>query len=79
MPIGTGYGNAGVPDFLVCYKGLFIGIECKAKGNKPTALQMKNFKDIEEAGGQVLLIDESNVDQLLQLILTGVSSYEKAE
>jgi hypothetical protein len=40
---------------------------------------MKNFKDIEEAGGQVLLIDESNVDQLLQLILIGVSSYEKAE
>jgi len=79
MPIGTGYGNAGVPDFLVCYKGIFIGIECKANGNKPTALQIKNLKDIEEAGGQVLVIDESNVDQLLKLILTGVSSYEKAK
>ena len=27
MPIGTGYGNSGVPDFLVCHDGHFIGIE----------------------------------------------------
>ena len=72
MPIGTGYGNAGVPDFLVCYEGRFIGIECKAQGNKPTALQLKNFKDIESAGGTVWLIDESNVDSLLTLLTEGV-------
>ena len=72
MPIGTGYGNAGVPDFLVCYRGRFIGIECKAQGNKPTALQLKNFKDIESAGGTVWLIDESNVDSLLTLLTEGV-------
>lgn len=72
MPIGTGYGNAGVPDFLVCYKGRFIGIECKAQGNKPTALQLKNFKDIEEAGGTVWLVDESNVDLLFTLLTEGV-------
>jgi len=72
MPIGTGYGNAGVPDFLVCYQGRFIGIECKAQGNKPTALQLKNFKDIESAGGTVWLIDESNVDSLLTLLTEGV-------
>lgn len=78
MPIGTGYGNAGVPDFLVCHEGRFIGIECKANGNKPTALQLKNFKDIREAGGQVLLIDETNVDSLLNLITKGVS-YEEAK
>lgn len=72
MPIGTGYGNAGVPDFLVCYQGRFIGIECKAQGNKPTALQLKNFKDIESAGGTVWLIDESNVDSLFTLLTEGV-------
>ena len=66
MPIGTGYGNAGVPDFVVCYKGEFIGIECKAQGNKPTALQLKNLQDIEIAGGRSFVIDETNVDQLLE-------------
>jgi len=51
MPMGTGYGNAGVPDFLICYKGRFIGIEAKANGGKPSALQLKNLDQIIEAGG----------------------------
>lgn len=68
MPIGTGFGNAGVPDFLVCVKGQFVGIECKANGGKPTALQMKNLADIEAAGGRALIIDETNVAQLRNLL-----------
>ena len=27
MPHGAGYGNAGAPDFVVCLRGQFIGIE----------------------------------------------------
>jgi hypothetical protein len=68
MPIGSGYGNAGVPDFLVCYKGIFVGIECKANGNKPTALQLKNLADIESAGGTALIIDDKNVAELRTLM-----------
>lgn len=68
MPIGTGYGNAGVPDFLVCYKGIFVGIECKAHDNKPTALQLKNLADIESAGGTALIINETNVAELRTLM-----------
>ncbi len=40
MPIGTGYGNSGVPDFLVCAKGVFIGVGAKAGRNKRTLLQV---------------------------------------
>ena len=68
MPIGTGYGNSGVPDFLVCYESRFIGIECKANGNTPTALQMKNLRDIESCKGVALVIDETNVHLTEQLI-----------
>lgn len=68
MPIGTGWGNAGVPDFVACYKGKFIGIECKANGNKPTALQLSNLDQIIEAGGHSLIIDETNVSSLTQLL-----------
>lgn len=68
MPMGTGYGNAGVPDFLVCFRGRFVGIECKANGGKPTALQLKNLADIEAAGGFALIIDENNVAELRKLL-----------
>lgn len=64
MPMGTGFGNSGVSDFLVCKQGLFYAIECKANGNKPTALQEANMKRIREAGGIALVIDETNVDTL---------------
>ena len=72
MPATHGYGSSGVPDIAACLHGRFIGIECKAQGNKPTALQLKNFKDIEEAGGTVWLVDESNVDLLFTLLTEGV-------
>lgn len=68
MPVTGGYGNSGAPDFLVCYKGRFIGIECKAGRNKPTALQEKNLREIEDAGGVGLVVNEENVVDVLLLI-----------
>lgn len=64
MPIGTGYGNSGVPDFLCCVGGLFLSIEAKANGNKPTALQEKHMREIRKSGGVALVIDETNIAQL---------------
>ena len=68
MPATAGYGNSGIPDFLVCYRGKFIGIEAKAEGNKPTALQYKNLKEIQDNGGVSLVVDEENVSQLHELL-----------
>jgi hypothetical protein len=62
MPMGTGYGNAGVPDFLCCYKGKFMAIEAKANGGTTTALQKKNLGEIESCGGDCWIINEDNVD-----------------
>ena len=64
MPMGTGFGHSGVPDFLICKAGLFYAIECKANGNKPTALQLNEMKKIRDAGGVTLVVDETNVDKL---------------
>jgi len=48
----SGYGGAtGIPDILGCYKGFFIAIELKIKGNKPTKIQLYNLKKIREEGG----------------------------
>lgn len=68
MPVATGFGNAGVPDILCCHKGRFIAIECKANGGKPTRLQISNLEAIARAGGIALVIDETNVSSLKQLL-----------
>ena len=61
MPIGTGYGNSGVPDFLCCVNGEFLAIEAKAGKGVPTALQEKNMRGIEAAGGRTLVINEDGI------------------
>ena len=64
MPIGSGYGNSGVPDFLVCYKGWFIGIEAKAGKGKTTALQDAHIQRIKDTRGIALVINETNLPVL---------------
>jgi hypothetical protein len=70
MPIGSGYGNSGVPDFLVCYKGWFIGIEAKAGKGKTTALQDFNLDKITKAGGMTLVVNEFNLQDVTSLLNT---------
>jgi pantoate kinase len=64
MPMGTGYGNSGVPDFLCCVNGKFLAIEAKAGKGIPTALQEKNLRDIKVAGGIALVVNENNIEEL---------------
>ena len=61
MPHGAGFGNAGVPDFLCCWKGKFLAIEAKAKDGAITALQDKNLDEIDKAGGVTWVINETNI------------------
>lgn len=68
MPVTGGYGNSGAPDFLVCYHGKFIGIECKAGKGKTTALQERNLAEIVRAGGYALVINETNMHELETLM-----------
>ena len=78
MPATGGYGASGVPDIIACYKGRFIGIECKANGNKPTALQQKHLREISIAGGVSLVIDETNID-MLEYYVTGKQTFNMGD
>lgn len=64
MPIGSGWGRAGIPDFLVCYQGRFYGIETKAPGKRSntTTMQDREIAGINQAQGTALVIDD--VEQL---------------
>ena len=68
MPVTGGYGISGVPDFLICHHGRFIGIEAKAGKGKPTTLQLNAMKKIELAGGRVLVVNEDNIGELKHLL-----------
>jgi len=67
-PVQQGMGASGIPDRIACAPvkitiedvgktfGMFVGLEAKVKGNKPTKLQMHQLKGIAAAGGQALVI-----------------------
>jgi Holliday junction resolvase len=61
-PATGGFGRSGVPDIVCCYRGNFIGIECKAGKNTTTALQDRELSKIEEAGGRAMVINEDNIE-----------------
>lgn len=63
-----GYGRSGVPDIIACYKGHFIGIECKANGGKTTALQDLNITQIRKNQGLAIVVNEGNMDELVKLL-----------
>ena len=60
----TRYGKAGIPDIIGCINGRFIGIEVKAENGKPSPLQIRNVKLINEAGGYAVIVKPSDFDQL---------------
>lgn len=75
-PSTHGYGRSGIPDIVVCYDGLFIGIECKANGNKTTPLQERELNAIDDANGMALVIDETTVSELRFLLETHRALYQ---
>ena len=48
---GSVYGTNGVPDIICCYKGRFLGLECKLPGGRLTELQKRTIEKINRAGG----------------------------
>lgn len=71
-PVTGGFGSSGVPDFVACIKGKFVGIEAKAGNNKPTALQDRNLAQIMDAGGVSIAVNEGGIEQLRLLLEVGL-------
>jgi VRR-NUC domain len=56
MPVPTGRGVIGIPDFICCWNGVFIAIETKSESGRLTPAQKGNIEDIRRAGGIALVI-----------------------
>jgi Holliday junction resolvase len=76
FPATHGYGRSGVPDIVACHKGYFIGIECKAGKGVPTALQLRELRLIDEAGGFSMVVREDTID-LVKVVMTEIDDRDK--
>jgi hypothetical protein len=63
MPVQTGYGVGGIPDFICCWKGLFMAIETKAPGKESTVtpMQQRTMDAIRKHGGRATVISSASV------------------
>lgn len=57
-PVQNGMGAPSL-DFICCANGLYLGIETKAPGQKPTPRQLNTMSEIEAANGLTLVVDGS--------------------
>jgi Holliday junction resolvase len=53
---GSEYMMAGLPDLVVCYRGLFIGLEVKMQEGHQSARQIYVESQIRDAGGISLVV-----------------------
>lgn len=63
---GSVYGTNGVPDIICCYKGRFLGLECKLPGGRLTKLQKRAIEKINRAGGIACRVE--NVEDAKRVI-----------
>lgn len=48
-------GEAGIPDYIGVYHGLFVGVEVKKPGNKPTEKQLQKHRQLEMHGAFITI------------------------
>ena len=53
---GSQFGRAGVPDLILCYRGLFVALEVKQPGKRPKPLQRHEISMIRRAGGTAEIV-----------------------
>lgn len=66
--------EAGNPDIIACYRGQFVAIEVKRKGEKAKMLQLETLRRIVSAGGHGIVADSldtvkdwiSKIDQTIR-------------
>ena len=52
----AGWGVTGAPDYIICYKGLFVGLEVKRADGVLSDVQRHNKSRIEASGGVMYVV-----------------------
>lgn len=68
----SAYQKQGVPDLIVCYMGMFVAFELKAKRGTAKQLQLFNKEQIQHAGGTAKVVKtlkeiEDTLDEIFRI------------
>lgn len=63
-PPGGMYGNAGMPDRVYLWNGIFIAIEAKAEGNSPTKSQWMQLNHVAQQGGVAAVVVGKDINKM---------------
>lgn len=76
MPVSNGMGQAGIPDFIICYKGVFVAIETKAPGKlkNVTPNQERVMDEIRRNEGFAFPLDSTDD---LKLLFDSIDMFKK--
>lgn len=71
---GSEHMMAGLPDIVVCARGLFIGLETKMPGKRTNTSARQDFvhDQIRGAGGKVYVV--TSVDEALSIVRAALKS-----
>ncbi len=64
--VGGLFCRRGIPDFVMCLNGIFVGIECKVKGRRLTKIQSIEMSRIVESGGKAYVVND--FEQFLRIM-----------
>lgn len=65
---GGGYQKAGIPDILACINGKFVAIELKSDVGKPSELQKRNVRLINEANGYGVILYPKDFEEFKNVV-----------
>lgn len=68
MPAANGFGQQGVHDHLALKAGIFMTVEAKFGGNKPSATQKAFAAQVTANDCQSFCVDEKNINYLAEFL-----------
>lgn len=76
MPVSNGMGQVGIPDIIICYKGVFVAIETKApdKVANLTPNQKRVLDEIRQHNGFAFVVDSTDD---LKLLFDSIDIFKK--
>lgn len=65
---GGGMQRAGIPDIIACINGHFVALELKSDIGKPSALQTRNVRLINESNGIAMVVYPDQLEDLKETL-----------